>query len=279
MRDPAQGGHLLVAAQVRRAQVLAAVVEGVEAQAVGMAVAVAGVATVPLVERPLSRMEQDLTAAGQRERTRAAEGYRADEAGRLGVDHLHGIGQIVGDEKRLVIGREGKLGGPSAQRHAAIPAIAAQQFRGNQVARAVDSPGQAAAIGTEDHHFMSSPQADRQEFVIPADGHAMGVGRGLAARVEREGGERRLGGVEINPRQTLAQNPAQVNIIRGRRKASVFHVGDVAALAVGTDRDLPQVVAFDRDGAEDAERSSGNDRDFLRSRVADEQDRAVRRQG
>jgi hypothetical protein len=224
-------------------------------------------------------MEQDLTPAGQRELAGAAEGDRAEEAGRLGIDHLHGIGQIVGDEKRPVIGREGELGGPSAQGHAAIAAIAAQQFHGNQVARAVDSPGQAAAIGTEDHHFMRSPQADREELVVPADGHAVGVGRGLAAGVEREGGERGLGGVQIDAGQALAQNPAQVNIIGGRRKPPVFHVGDVAALAVATDRDLPQVVAFNRNGAEYPERLGGDDRDFLRSRVADQQDRTVRREG
>ena len=54
---------------------------------------------------------------------------------------------------------------------------------------------------------------------------AAALPRGSSERVANE----ELHGLQVNPRQTLAQDPAQVNMIRGRRKASVFHVGDVAA--------------------------------------------------
>ncbi len=123
---------------------------------------------------------------------------------------------------------------------------------------------------------MGSPQTDRQVLAVVADGHAVRVARGLAARVEREGGERGLGGVEIDAGQALAEHPAEVDIIGRCREPPILHVGDVSVLAIGADRHLPQVVAIDRDGAEDAERLRGDDRDILRSRVADEQDRAVR---
>ena len=113
---PAERRHLLAAAQVRRAQVLPAVVERVEVQAVGVAVAVAGVATVPLVERPLGVVEEDLAPARQRERLGAAQRDRADEPGRLGVDDLDGVGEVVGDVEGLAVGGEGELGRPAAQR-------------------------------------------------------------------------------------------------------------------------------------------------------------------
>ena len=68
-------------------------------------------------------VEEDLAAAGQRRRLRAAQGDRPDELGRLGVDDLDGVGQVVGDVERLAVGGEGQLGRPAAQRDAAEPAV------------------------------------------------------------------------------------------------------------------------------------------------------------
>ena len=53
----------------------------------------------------------------------AAQRNRPDELGRLGVDDLHRVGQVVGDVQGLAVGGEGELGGPAAQGDAAEPAV------------------------------------------------------------------------------------------------------------------------------------------------------------
>ena len=123
-----------------------------------MAVAVASIATVPLVERPLGRVEENLPAPDQRQRGGAAQGNRANQAGRLGIDHLHSVRQIVGDIHRPAVGGEGQLRGTAAQRYAAESAITGQQLRRHQVARAVGTPGRAVEVGAEDHDIMSPPR-------------------------------------------------------------------------------------------------------------------------
>ena len=188
--DAAEGRHLLAAPEVRGAQVLAAVVQRVEVEAVGVAVAVAGVATVPLVERPVGVVEQDLPAPGQRRLRGASQGDRPGEARRLGVDHLDGVGQVVGDVERLAVGGEGQLGRPAARRDATEPAVAVEQLDGDQVARAPGAPGEPLQVGPEDHHLVGPAATDGQVAAVVGDGHAVGVGGGLAAGVEREGGIR-----------------------------------------------------------------------------------------
>ena len=93
--DAAEGRNLLATALVERAQVLPAVVERVEIQAVGVPVAMAGVATVPLVVRVRGVVEHDLALARQREGLGAAQGDRLDEFGRLGVDDLDRVGEVI----------------------------------------------------------------------------------------------------------------------------------------------------------------------------------------
>ena len=125
---------------------------------------------------------------------------------------------------------------------------------------------------------MSSSQADRQELAVDAHGHAVGVGRGLPSRVEREGGVDRLGRVEVDASQALAKDPSLVDVIGGRGEPAVLHVGDVPALAVGADRHLAEVVSLDGDRPEDAHRLRRDDRYVLRPGIADEEERAVRRE-
>ena len=109
----------------------------------------------------------------------------------VGVDDLDGVGQIVGDVERLAVGGEGQLGGPAAQRHPAVPAVALEQL-GRRSGRASCSTrqGRRRPIGPEDHDFVRTAATDGQALPVAADGHAVGVGRGLALGVERERGER-----------------------------------------------------------------------------------------
>ena len=87
-----------------------------------------------------------------------------------------------------------------------------------------------------------------------------------------------LRAVERDPRQPLAEDPAQVDVVPGRREPAIPHVGDVARLAVGADGDLPEVVAIDRDRPLDRPALDVDDRDVLRPRVADQQPRPVGRE-
>ena len=167
VRDAAERRHLLAAAEVEGAQVLPAVVERVEVQAVGVAVAVAGVAAIPLVERPRGVVEEDLAAAGQRRRLRAAQGDRPDEPGGLGVHDLDGVGEVVRHVERLAVGGKGQLGGPAAQRDPAEPAVALEQLRRQQVAPALVAPGEPLAVGAEDHHLVGAAQARGQQLPVP----------------------------------------------------------------------------------------------------------------
>ena len=114
-------GDFLAAAQVGRAQVLAAVVERVEIEAAGVSVAVAGVATVPLVVRALAASWKRISPRRASESVlRPAQGNRLDQLRRLGVDDLNGIGQIIGHIERLAVGGKGQLGGAAAQLDAPV---------------------------------------------------------------------------------------------------------------------------------------------------------------
>ena len=99
------------------AQVLPAVVERVEVEAVGVAVAVAGVATVPLVERVRSRR-----GTGSR-RGVASDSVLGPPRGIVWTSLADsasttwiGVGEVIGDVERLAVGGEGQLGRPAAQR-------------------------------------------------------------------------------------------------------------------------------------------------------------------
>ena len=127
-----------------------------------------------------------------------------------------------------------------------MPSVFLEQLGRDQVARAVGPPGEWAQVGLEDHHLVRSAATDSHVFLIAADGHAVGVARGLALGVERECGVG-LRSIERDSREPLAEHPAQVDVVLGGREPPVPHVGDVAHLAVGADRHLAQVVAVDRD--------------------------------
>ena len=201
--------------------------------------------------RALGVVEDDLAAAHERQRLGPAQRNRLDELGRLGIDDLDGVGQIIRDVERLAVGGKGQLGGPAAQLDAAVPAVFLEQLGRDQVARAVGPPGERLQVGPEDHHLVRAAATDRHELLVAADGDAVGIAGGLALRVERERGvgrpSRRAG---LASGAGRAPSPGRCCSGSSANRA-IPHVGDVAGLAVGADRDLPQVVAVDRDGARD----------------------------
>ncbi len=67
-----------------------------------------------------------------------------------------------------------------------------EQLGGHQVARALVAPGEPLAIGAQDHQLVGAAQADHEQGRRPGlTAIAVGVGGGLALRVERERGELR----------------------------------------------------------------------------------------
>src|SRR5262249_30847110 len=148
-------------------------------------------------------------------------------------------------EQGRAVGGEGQLGGPAAQEDPAIPAVVVEQLGRQEVAGAVDPPGEPLAVGAEEHDLVGAAATHGESLVIPADGHAVGVGRGLAPGVERQGGERGLIAAEIDPGQPLPEDPAQVDVVPGGGEPPILQIGDVARLAVGADGNLAEVVAVD----------------------------------
>ncbi len=61
-------------------------------------------------------VEEDLAAAGERRLVGPPSGIVRTTLGRLGVDDLDGVGEVVGDVERLAVGGEGQLGRPAAER-------------------------------------------------------------------------------------------------------------------------------------------------------------------
>ena len=209
---PAQRGNLLATAHVGGAQVLAAIVERVEVEAARVPVAVAGVATVPLVVRTLTVVEEDLAAPRERQGFGPAQGNRLDQLSRLGIDDLNGVGQIIGHVEGLAVGGKGQLGGAAAELDAPEPAVFLEQLGRDQVARAVRPPGEPLQVGPEDHDLVRAAETDRHELVVAADRDTMGIADRLALRVERERvvGDR---AVERDAGQALAEHPAEIDVV------------------------------------------------------------------
>ena len=119
LRHAAQSRHFLMAEQVRGAEILPTVVQGVENQAARVPVRMASGAAIPLMERPRRVMEEDFPLSRERRRFRTAELDRADDLGRFGVDDLDAIAKIIGDIKRFAVEVERQLRRPAADRDAA----------------------------------------------------------------------------------------------------------------------------------------------------------------
>ncbi len=208
LRDAAEGRDLLAAPLVERAQVLPAVVERVEIQAVGVAVAVAGVATVPLVERVRRVVEQDLAAPGQRQGLRAAQRDRLDQLGRFGVDDLDGVGEVIRDVEGLAVGCEGQLG--RAGRRASTRRYRPSFLSSSGAIRSRElfgPPGKRLQVGPEDHHLVRAAATDGHVPLVAADGHPVGIAGRLALGVERERGIGRRA-VERRPASAAGRAPS-----------------------------------------------------------------------
>ena len=212
---PPERRHLLAAPQVGGAQVLPAVVQRVEVEAVGVAVAVAGVAAVPLVERPRRRRGRgSRPAAPARASSGPPRGIVRDQPGRLGVDDLHGVGR--GSWRRRGSCRRGRRPARSAARPAATrrnrPSSLSSSAGSGRASRSAARAGGVWSV----RKIMTScvpPQLDGEELAVAARRPRRGRrprpcpgGRARAWRTRSEPSS-------VDPRQPLAEHPAEVDVV------------------------------------------------------------------
>ena len=179
-----------------------------------MAVAVAGVAAIPLVERPRRRRGRGSRRGGPATASSGPpSGIVCDERRRS--RRRRPGRRRRGSWRRRASCRRGRRPARSAGRPSATRRNRPSSLSSSAAIRSREPSGRQGSRLRSVRKIMTScvpPQLTARQPAVAADGHAVGVGRGLAPRVERERGER-LRAVERDPRQPLAEDPAQVDVV------------------------------------------------------------------